>query len=220
MVATATLRLKDASDAIKTHDLLIENLENRSSQLPLFGHFCCRLAVQPDCQTIERISGYLKVKEATVRAQKIESTYWASLRNFQIRLWSKRHDRNSSSSGYSTSRKRFDSIDPDLVIPINKKTKVNSGSNALTITTDDKCYILCNDSTGLVDIKLWAKQLEQTIQDFGVWESVAEYQMPIPSPSPSRAPMYLKPRTPGSLYDETPIQGLYIFVRKLTETYD
>ena len=205
-MATATLRLKDASDAVKTHDLLIENLENRNSQLPLFGHFCCRMAVQPDCQAVERISGYLKVKEATVRAHKIESTYWASLRNFQLRLWSKRYDRNSSTS-FSTTRKRLENIEPDLVIPINKKTKVNSGSNALTITTDDKCFILTNDCTELVDIKVWAKQLELAITDFLVWEAVAEYHMPIPSPSPSRAPMYIKPRTPGSLYDETPIQG-------------
>ncbi|CAG2104498.1 unnamed protein product [Medioppia subpectinata] len=205
LVATATLGLKHASDAIKTHDLVVENLENRNSQLPLFGHFCCRLAVQPDCQTIERIAGYLKVKEATVRTQKIESVYWASLKNFQLRFWSKKYDRNSSSS-YGSSKKRFDTIDADLVVPINKKTKVNCGSNALTINTDDKCYILSNDNT-LSDIKLWAKQLEQTIQDFNTWESVAEYHMPIPSPSPTRAPMYLKQRIPGSLYDETPIQA-------------
>ncbi|CAG2171540.1 unnamed protein product, partial [Oppiella nova] len=204
LVATATLGLKQASDAIKTHDMMIENLENRNSQLPLFGHFCCRLAVQPDCQTVERITGYLKVKEATVRTQKIESIYWASLKNFQLRFWSKKYDRNSSSS-YGSSKKRFDAIDADLVIPINKKTKVNSGSNALTISNEDKCYILSNENT-MPDIKQWAKQLEQTIHDFNIWESVAEYHMPIPSPSPTRAPMYLKQRIPGSLYDETPIQ--------------
>jgi hypothetical protein len=186
---------------------VIENLENRNSQLPLFGHFCCRLAVQPECQTQERISGYLKVKEATVRAQKIESIYWASLKNFQLRLWSKKYDRNSSIT-YGTTKKKYDSIEPDLIIPITNKTKLNSGSNALTIHNEDKCFILSNDN-GLGDIRLWAKNIEFMIQDFTIWESVAEYQMPIPSPSPSRAPMYIKPRIPGSLYDETPIQGLH-----------
>ncbi|XP_054163193.1 rhotekin-2-like isoform X2 [Oppia nitens] len=204
LVATATLRLKDASDAIKTHDLVIENLENRHWQLPLFGHFCCRLAVQPDCQNIERIAGYLKVKEASIRAQKIESIYWASLKNFQLKLWSKKYDRNSSSS-YGSNKKRFDGVDADVVIPITNRTKVNCGSNALTISSDDKCYVMLNDN-GMSDVRLWAKHLEQTIQDFAVWESVAEYHMPIPSPSPTRAPMYLKNRIPGSLYDETPIQ--------------
>lgn len=203
-MAQATLRLKDAADAIKTHDLIIENLENRNAQLPLFGHFCCRLAVQPDCQNIERISGYLKIKEVTARATKIESVYWASLSNFQLKLWTKRSDRNSNYGGH---KKSIDNQTPDLVIPITKKTVMKSGSNALTLHNEDKCFLVSNDD-GLGDIRLWVNHLDQCIKDYAIWEPVADFPMEIPSPSPTRAPMFMKPRAPGSLYDETPIQGL------------
>lgn len=48
-MASARLTLDDAHDSIHTHDLVTVNHENKSHQLPLFGHFCCRLAVQPNC---------------------------------------------------------------------------------------------------------------------------------------------------------------------------
>lgn len=49
LMASARLNLEDANDSIHTHDLVTVNHENKSHQLPLFGHFCCRLAVQPNC---------------------------------------------------------------------------------------------------------------------------------------------------------------------------
>lgn len=61
--------------------------EVRSHQLPLFGHFCCRLAAQPDCVAGEVVGGPLRVGQQPV---------WAQLRAFTLQLW---HDRDTWLSG-------------------------------------------------------------------------------------------------------------------------
>ncbi|GFX63043.1 rhotekin-2 [Trichonephila clavipes] len=60
LIAHAKLNLSDANARIKTYDLVMESIE-KSNQLPLFGHFCCRLAVQPKCMIEETFSGYLSL---------------------------------------------------------------------------------------------------------------------------------------------------------------
>ncbi|XP_053200638.1 rhotekin-like [Panonychus citri] len=60
LLAKALLRLEDSDESICTYDLELVKESNRQSQLPLFGLFCCRLAVQPYCLTEERLSSYLK----------------------------------------------------------------------------------------------------------------------------------------------------------------
>lgn len=47
LVASATMTLDDTDKSIRSHDLALNSLENKVHALPLFGHFCCRLAVQP-----------------------------------------------------------------------------------------------------------------------------------------------------------------------------
>lgn len=53
--------------------------ENRANQLPLFGHFCCRLAAQPDCATQERIAGYAHVTVSLVSLLRT-GIYWKEIR--------------------------------------------------------------------------------------------------------------------------------------------
>lgn len=55
--------------------------ENRSNQLPLFGHFCCRLAAQPQCMSSPVYSG-------RVRLRGEQSSSWASLKAFELSVWS------------------------------------------------------------------------------------------------------------------------------------
>ncbi len=49
LLATATLRLEDAAEDVRCHELYLEDGENDRLP-PLFGQFCCRLAVQPYCR--------------------------------------------------------------------------------------------------------------------------------------------------------------------------
>lgn len=62
--------------------------ENRSHQLPLFGHFCCRLAAQPDCVSQESCSGDLTVLDGGTGRQWV--FMWGQLQAFRLDLWVKR----------------------------------------------------------------------------------------------------------------------------------
>lgn len=69
LAATAALRLADAADAIKTHDLIIVKNDSQQALLPFFGNFCCRLAVQPLCLQ-EQKSGFRHVKRTYLKSFK------------------------------------------------------------------------------------------------------------------------------------------------------
>ncbi|KAF4518346.1 hypothetical protein B566_EDAN007073 [Ephemera danica] len=73
LVASAQLSLAEVHDGVRTHDLQVHTLENRSQELPLFGHFCCRLAAQPDCVQRESVAGEVSLREG--RGQPWSSVY-------------------------------------------------------------------------------------------------------------------------------------------------
>ncbi|KAG0429921.1 hypothetical protein HPB47_023162 [Ixodes persulcatus] len=89
--AHATLGLADADDRVRTHDLVVENVENPQQQLPLFGHLGCKLAVVPDCVHEERLSGYLSVVKTPNGAGSC-GRLWCILKNFQLCLWRSEED--------------------------------------------------------------------------------------------------------------------------------
>lgn len=91
LIANATLRLSDASDSVKTYDLVLvspgahnrhyqgDNWTHRThshaggqaldadrNTLPLFGHFCCKLLVRPDVFDKNIKTGYLRVATISV----------------------------------------------------------------------------------------------------------------------------------------------------------
>ena len=61
---------------------------NRTHQLPLFGHFCCRLAAQPDCVSQESCSGDLMLLDVDAGRQWV--FMWGQLQAFRLDLWVKR----------------------------------------------------------------------------------------------------------------------------------
>lgn len=72
--------------------------EHKYHSLPLFGHFCCRLAAQPDCISKEMGISNVKIDD---------QDYWTRLQGFYIKMWeSKKHAEEGQN--------------PEHVIPINK----------------------------------------------------------------------------------------------------
>lgn len=219
MIARAKLKLSDAHDSIKTHDLLIENIENRQAQLPLFGHYCCRLAVQPDCVAEESLSGYLKVLEhyfekgaanGEREVQHDEHLYWASLKNFSLSLWIKR---SQDTPGKSLRSARDNP--PDIIIPVKQTTKTKRGSNSFTvISAEGEVFVI--SVLNKDDLQLWVSHIDRQIQDHLLWDAAAETVMEILTPSPTRNPLFMKSRAPGALYDETPLSGKCALSKALT----
>lgn len=99
LIATATLTLAEASDLPHTHDLTLtttcsaNNMNNNqfNSKLPLFGHFCCRLAVQPDFMKTNYCAGNLQLLSPNdtqlydiyARLQSFKLSYWDNLEAFE-----------------------------------------------------------------------------------------------------------------------------------------
>lgn len=65
---------------------LFIDTENKHHALPLFGHFCCRLAAQPDCATKEIFTGNINLNG---------NNCWGRLQNFTLKTWeSRKHSEN------------------------------------------------------------------------------------------------------------------------------
>ncbi|XP_067131505.1 rhotekin-2-like isoform X2 [Centruroides vittatus] len=197
LVAHATLRLSDSSDDIHTHDLILENAENPHHQLPLFGHFCCRLAVQPDCATEECASGHLGLVQRVGNVGGCRRM-WCTLRNFRLSFWAKCEDSQHSP--------------PVLSIPVDKETVCLPEKSSIR----PHCFKIVNRSEGKMvehvlsadtDLQCaeWTARLSQHARDHELWAHAAEAPMEIPSPAPVRTPFCLRSRQ-GSLYDETPLR--------------
>ncbi|CAI6350989.1 unnamed protein product [Macrosiphum euphorbiae] len=87
LMASAKLTLEEVDDRVHTHDMKIESTQNRNNQLPLFGHFCCRLAAQPQCISSPVYSGCVRPRD--------ESSSWANLQAFELSIWSTEEEAKS-----------------------------------------------------------------------------------------------------------------------------
>lgn len=196
-MASANLCLKDCSDSIKTYDLNLENVE-RNLQLPLFGHFCCRLAVQPQCQMKEYISGLLELRP-NLRSE--YGLYWCVLKGFKLNLWNVKRDLQNEPVFL---KHTLSNTTPNMVVPINKQTRISQSESTMVIANNDNsCCFQCLTGSQAD----WFKALLSMQDDFIAWETIAEYQMDLASMAQPRPQYFPFDRLPGALYNETPIQG-------------
>lgn len=201
-MATATLNLKEASDVIKTHDLSLENMD-KNLQLPLFGDFCCRFAVQPECQLKEFMSGLVLFREVSPKTE--FTLFWCNLKNFRLNLWPVKDELKNEPVFV---KHTVSSTPAGTIVPINKNTKVTHQCELIGVSNGEKNYSIKCFSGLPLD---WYKALLATKDAFIAWEPIAEYQMDLSSLSQPRSNYLLRSRLPGSLYDETPIQGMLLF---------
>ncbi|XP_022252150.1 rhotekin-2-like isoform X2 [Limulus polyphemus] len=195
LVAHTTLMLSDSDDVIKTHDLVLETLDNPQHQLPFFGQLCCRLAVQPIFIKEEIFSGFLHVAH---QADSISGyrRLWCTLKSLKLSFWLKPED------SYYTP--------PVLDIPVNKDTRLQTEvasciyphSFKLVNMVHGKAqeHIVAAESDQ--DYIQWTEIIKQHARDHETWGVKAEYPMEIPSPGPSKIPGFFRQ---VSLYEQTPI---------------
>uniref|UniRef100_A0A1B6DHW7 PH domain-containing protein n=1 Tax=Clastoptera arizonana TaxID=38151 RepID=A0A1B6DHW7_9HEMI len=189
--ATARLTLNDINDSIHTHDLKLENTETRSHQLPLFGHFCCRLAAQPDCISQEVISGPLFVPQWSC-----QESAWAQLNAFTLNLWV---DRESY----------FQGVEPVETIIVDKNTSLKTKKSSLVEfeimnESEGKDETIRFHTSSFEERDRWLRHLTQHIHDHKRWKKAAEKVMEIYTPGTGKH-AFQRPLRQGSLYDETPI---------------
>lgn len=178
LMGTGTMRLSDASTSIKTHDLVLET--STESELPLFGHFCCRLAVQPNCLSEETMSGYLHI-QASESVQEDWGQFWCLLKNLELNCW-----KNPAN---------MHMVQPDYHIPVTKDTQLCEADpsmmsrphtfHIITQSYDDKQqYTLSADNGG--EMQKWWDGLQQHLLDQVIWQKFCENRMEIKPSSQTR----------------------------------
>ncbi|XP_014475235.1 PREDICTED: rhotekin-2-like isoform X2 [Dinoponera quadriceps] len=187
LVARARLTLDDTDDNIHTHDLVINSVENKYHSLPLFGHFCCRLAAQPECVSKDMCIGSVNVDSQDC---------WARLQGFSIKTWeSKKHAEEAQN--------------PERVIPINKETSVQiakSSAKELLINNlgSNASKLLLIKFESKEEAQKWLKLLSAHINDHSRWKRAAEVIQRVSSIESTRN-SFISNKRQGSLYDETPL---------------
>ncbi|KZC06001.1 PREDICTED: rhotekin-like isoform X2 [Dufourea novaeangliae] len=193
LAAYAKLTLNDTDRNTRTHDLSLIKFETKTYALPLFGHFCCRLAVQPNNVDKKVCTGFV-----IINGQRC----WARLCGFEIEAW-------------NTQSHSEELQEPVLTICVNKETTVRqlkSMNNQLRIVN-------CTDSVkkrdtvefnSEDDVQKWLKQLIQRIDEHSRWKHAAIDAQRIPCSENSRTNSSARNsfdvnRRKGSLYDEIPI---------------
>lgn len=186
MIAHATLRLADVNDGIKPHDLVLESTDRPFHHVPLFGHFCCRLAAQPDFLVEEELCFDLATVTGNGQCDISGQTLWVSLKGTTVTVWK---DEARSES--------------QLTLYLNQHTSVDLvDGNALTLTnlTGLQCEPYNLRFSVPETANKWVEGLRRQIYQSATWKNAAQI-MDIPSPAPSRILPF--GRRNFSLYEET-----------------
>lgn len=208
LIASATLTLSEASDLPHTHDLQLisshtnyasnnnNNNQTNNNKLPLFGHFCCRLAVQPDFLSTSYLASDIQLLHP--HDDQLFSGY-ARLQAFQISCWDSLEAFEAKSV-------------PAYAIDVTRDTKIKRRSEAE--------FIICNMIEGInrkfvfhakdsMEASNWELAIKRAIKEHILWKHVTlNTPMEIPVPGSDRCYLSRSSRH-GSLYDQVPISSTY-----------
>ncbi|XP_076295034.1 rhotekin-2 [Lasioglossum baleicum] len=195
LVAYAKMSLNDTDGNIHTHDLALNNFdtETKAHALPLFGHFCCRLAVQPDCIDKELDIGFVIINDKRC---------WARLHGFEIEAWK--------------TKKLADELQkPEITICVNKDTLVRQSRSVICQLRIINCVdgIRKRDTIEFYskdDVRKCLEQLIHRIDEHSKWKHAAMNFQRIPSlenscTTTNAKHLFAANRQQGSLYDEIPL---------------
>lgn len=212
LIATANLSLAEASDLPHTHDLrliqqtVVSNGNNpqaaavaaanqgNSQALPLFGHFCCRLAVQPDSFEVPAIADELAGLEAKAHGLGLDSCY-ARLQAFRLDVWD--------------SEKAFNNqLEVKRSVAVNRDTKLKlRGETDLNVANmEDGNLVEYVLRTGSVTQQTqFYAALKKVVNDHKLWGHVVQHgAMELAAPPESKG-YFLRTNRQRSLYDQVPI---------------
>ncbi|XP_039282023.1 rhotekin isoform X2 [Nilaparvata lugens] len=197
LMASARLTLEHVHDSTRTHDLKLESFEVRSHQLPLFGHFCCRLAAQPDCMRQPIVSGPLSLLSHQPQLQ--QPLTWAQLQAWRLHLWRDRDAWLMQGGGSGG----------EVEVVIDKETVIRARkSSNCELEVSNECegkeVVSVLRATSMEERDKWLRLLVHHALDHQRWRLAAERVMEIQTPGAGKN-SFTKPFRQGSLYDETPL---------------
>ncbi|XP_055875365.1 rhotekin-like isoform X3 [Biomphalaria glabrata] len=196
LVAKGSLHLSDVDNSVRTYDLQLEtNAEGQVHELPLFGHYCCRLAALPHCLVQPTVTGFLNLQEDDDLSK--WKRYWCSLKNLQLSCWSSPDD--------------VEVIQPLLSIPVTKSTQISDAdpttsqkSHSFLIKTVNIngifCHTLAADTKE--ELNKWWDGFQQHLLDQALWKHACDEVMDLKSATRRKLPAFVRK---SSLYEDTPL---------------
>ncbi|CAD7088397.1 unnamed protein product [Hermetia illucens] len=194
LIATAQLTLNEASSEAHTHDLVLASNNatlNVNNKLPLFGHFCCRLAVCPDSYEQASQAGQLSLLPKGPTRQ-VDG--YARLQAFRIEIW----DDEKAFQANCQSRR---------CVNITRDTKLKlKGETDIVLTNMEEGvveeYIFRASSN---EVQKWYSSLKKAIKEHIQWGHIMLSE-PMQLAVPGNARNYsVRSSRQGSLYDQVPI---------------
>lgn len=195
LIATANLTLSEASDLPHTHDLNLSpnNGSNATMKPPLFGHFCCRLAVQPDAVEQPQYSGHLRITSKDNNTHAIES--FVRLQAFKLETW---EDKSSCENN----------MHPEQVIEINRDTKLKIKNEKIILVQnmregnhEEHSFHFETPEEAIKWNGIFKKAIKEHIQ----WGHIAINPMTLSIPGNTK--LYNRQPRQGSLYDQVPVNN-------------
>ncbi|XP_041370423.1 rhotekin-2-like isoform X4 [Gigantopelta aegis] len=198
LVARGSLQLSDVDESVRTFDVELEkNADGVVHELPLFGHYCCRLAAVPQCLVETAVTGYLNIQEDDDLSK--WKRYWCVLKNLHLACWSSPSDVEVAA--------------PLLTVSITKNTQISDADPA-TCNRSHTFHIKTVSLTGVLehtlaadsheDFNRWWDGFQQHLLDQALWKHVCDFIMDVPQTSLRKNPAILRK---SSLYDDTPLIG-------------
>jgi hypothetical protein len=196
LVAKGSLCLSDVDNSVRTFDLHLETTaDGQVHELPLFGHYCCRLAALPHCLVQATVTGFLNLQEDDDLSK--WKRYWCCLKNLQLACWSSPDD--------------VEVTQPLLSIPVTKSTQICE-ANPSTVKKPHSFLIKTVNINGIFDHTLaadtkeefnkWWDGFQQHLLDQALWKHACDEQMDLRASVRRKVPLFTRK---SSLYEETPL---------------
>nr|Q5XIZ9.1 RecName: Full=Rhotekin-2; AltName: Full=Pleckstrin homology domain-containing family K member 1; Short=PH domain-containing family K member 1 [Danio rerio]AAH83519.1 Rhotekin 2 [Danio rerio]AAH98873.1 Rhotekin 2 [Danio rerio] len=199
LLAYTTLGLEQAEGSFQSHSLIILQNVEASSWLPLYGNLCCQLVAQPDCMTLDMMSGFLSQQQSIEGLQR-RCRLYCVLKAGKI-------------SCYYSPEEIQAKVEPILIIPINKETRIRvvendhqrPGSRLNLINPgngDSASHVFIAESPDV--LQEWLDSLWQHIYDQSQWQHTCDKLMEIDVLSPRKPPLFLTKQA-DSVYNDLSI---------------
>nr|XP_015202533.1 PREDICTED: rhotekin-2 [Lepisosteus oculatus] len=196
LLAHTTLGLAQAEEGFQSHTLTVPPNEDSSFWLPLYGNVCCRLVAQPECMTQDMMSGFLNQQQNIVGVPRC-SRLFCVLRAGQLLC-------------YYTPEEIEAKLDPAIVIPINKETRIRAidkdskkRSHSFTIINPRAGEAVTNVFVAECkeELQKWMEGFWQHFYDLSQWKHCCSDLMKIEVVSPRRPPLFLTKQATSVYHD-------------------
>ncbi|CAI9581662.1 unnamed protein product [Staurois parvus] len=199
LLAHIAFTLDSVEDSFRTHTITVAGHEECSFWLPLYGSLCCRLVAQPACLTDEVMVGFLNQEEMVGGVRSCIKLYCV-LKGANLHC-------------YYTPEEIEAKVEPTMIIPINKETRIRAVEKDSKKRTNSFSIIniVCGEAIPKIfsadsreDLQKWMEAFWQHFYNLSQWKHCSEEFMKLEIISQRKPPLF-STREATSVYHDMSI---------------